>query len=141
MDNPITILNDEFIKLSFSWALCIKQFACIIPALVAYVSVHVISGWLQDDRHNEESNYLAPKLDINTLDYIKQREERERIRQDQDEWRAQQQEREREERIAERKRKIDSALFNRNESTVSRSCPSCGASYGTGKVCQYCGQP
>jgi hypothetical protein len=50
-------------------------------------------------------------------------------------------EREREDRIAERKRKIDSALSNRKEFTVIKSCKSCGANFGNGTVCQYCGQP
>lgn len=119
----------------------LKQLLCIGGPAILILFLAFLLDPNRASTDPDESNYIGGKLDVSTLNFMKEKEDQQRAREEEYERQEQQREREREARAAERKRRIDGALSSRRESTINKKCKSCGAVFGTGTTCQYCGQP
>lgn len=138
----LPIIDTEMLKVSFTWALCLKQlFIPGIVLVVLFIFYSNISDYHEAvTRDSVQRNYPSV-LDSNSIEIMR---EMERRKEESRQARAKEEElkeQEVENRKRERKEKISSALSARSETSKTKLCSQCGATYGTGSTCQYCGQP
>lgn len=92
--DPVTIFDDEFVKLSFNWALCLKQIFFIGMILSVLVFINIVTSGFHQVSRPDESNYISGKLDKDTLDFMSRKDELAQIRREEQEKEQQRRDRE-----------------------------------------------